>query len=148
ITEADLVTLCRWCHSKRHHVLPHEVYERDGYSCTECGTKATVLRFADEVLDLHCLKAPCWGAQEHTNDPADFITLCRKCHHLKHPDKVVYAAEAGYSLRLPMMVMSNLAEFGITLPVTSEVQLAPYKDFIQIVHYFFGLFRKQGVPKK
>jgi hypothetical protein len=148
INESELVTLCCWCHSKRHHVLPHKTFERDGYACTECRKKADEQRDAKKVLTLHFVKGSCCGASEKTNGPADFVTLCHACHNLKHPDKVVYHLEGGeVVVRLPDVVEQNMAEFEITLPIISEAQFARYKCFLQLVSHFIVLFRKQNVPQ-
>lgn len=52
------------------------VYERDGYTCQECGSKGH--------LEAHHIKA--WSLYPALRfDVANGVTLCRACHQDKHP---------------------------------------------------------------
>lgn len=80
-----------------------EVFERDGWKCTECGTST-------ETLHVHH-KRYTYGnlPWEYEND--NFLTLCEGCHQLEeslksdNPD----FAEYGDSARLTNITMWKLA---------------------------------------
>jgi hypothetical protein len=56
------------------------VYERDGYSCTECGC------LRGGKLNAHHLKS--WAEHPELRfDVANGVTLCRECHAKKHPGR-------------------------------------------------------------
>jgi 5-methylcytosine-specific restriction endonuclease McrA len=86
----EWVTLCPVCHLGKHSVLP-AVFKRDNFTCQECGKKPDDAGFWSRQLILHRLQGFCLGDLEMRGDPTHFITLCKPCHKLKHPDLIAEA---------------------------------------------------------
>ncbi len=65
-----------------------EVYERDGYSCVDCGlTNAESLEKYGEILTVHHIDGKGTNeisSSEKNNDVDNLVTLCRSCHVREH----------------------------------------------------------------
>ena len=62
-----------------HKAFLRSIYERDGFKCARCGAAKKGLR----SLHAHHLR-PWAGNAALRFDPANLITLCRKCHEWVH----------------------------------------------------------------
>ncbi|MCA1668911.1 MAG: HNH endonuclease [Thermomicrobia bacterium] len=55
------------------HIRPL-ILRRDGFQCRRCGARGV-------PLHVHHVQ---WRSRGGTNDPANLVVLCAKCHHLQH----------------------------------------------------------------
>ena len=76
-----------------------DALERDKYSCKDCGVKEV------ELLVHHLDESRKLGIKNMNNDLGNLITLCRKCHAIRH----------GFSFKSPhLKIIEELREQGRT----------------------------------
>lgn len=66
-------------------ILHNEALERDGYACSECGSK--------KELEIHHIKPHAKGGADTLTN---LITLCKKCHRSKTNELMNALWEEGY----------------------------------------------------
>ena len=59
----------------RLYRLYHDVFNRDNYTCQECGTTANIEKAPHHVI---------FKSQGGSDTMENLVTLCQKCHGLKH----------------------------------------------------------------
>ena len=74
-------TKIRNLYKKEFLELVPQIRDRDGNKCTQCGST--------EKLHVHH-RDNTGGTTEADNDPANLITLCRKCHMMHHRINLVF----------------------------------------------------------
>ena len=125
--------LCPYCGSQlatrqgRENIprqLRHQVFQRDGYRCRECGASndETVLEI-DHIVPV---------ARGGTNDIENLQTLCRECNRMKYTDEWVGGeTNLEISQKLLLMIDEQIKQANTALSnASTEDEKIDYKFFI------------------
>ena len=125
--------LCPYCGSQlatrqgRENIprqLRHQVFQRDGYRCRECGASndETVLEI-DHIVPV---------ARGGTNDIENLQTLCRECNRMKYTDEWVGGeTNLEMSQKRLLMIDEQIKQANVALSnASTEDEKIDYKFFI------------------